>query len=491
MKGLTTIVLISLLFVNACATRVERLHTESASTAASCYEMYDALLSEVKSSGRFDASTKLIEDFPYLRTNRFLSVLPRDTYSDKEQQLFADRLHQLALSSFKQELMQLDASDQANFNTREVVVCGETLLDHLHQSPDLKASLYQRLEVDNEYSLTNRLSGMYPFYALGVMYGVKQYHEDTQALFTEPKRDAEGMWVYVTPEKNTPSMTQLEVKRILDDSCSRDGLGIPTPTSRELDKLYKTFAPVWKIDVVDEYDLPGTPYWDDEESVAQVDTKNKPIIYTSPSYTVWQGEVLLQLNYTLWLSKRPSRYKSDPLAGHMDGMTWRVTLGRDGVPLIYDTIHNCGCYHMFFPSADLQWKNLTEPYQEDALVAAKAPSLGHGERIILSVNSASHYLEAIDKGAIPVGVRYQLADYAELKALPHPDGGYKSLFNDEGLVDGTERIERFFFWPSGVKSAGAMRVLGTHATAFVGERHFDDPSLLERNFVPTQLEAKR
>jgi hypothetical protein len=34
----------------------------------------------------------------------------------------------------------------------------------------------------------------------------------------------------------------------------------------------------------------------------------------------------------------------------------------------------------------------------------------------------------------------------------------------------------------GVASAGAMRQWGTHATAFVGRRHFDDPYLLESAF---------
>jgi hypothetical protein len=52
----------------------------------------------------------------------------------------------------------------------------------------------------------------------------------------------------------------------------------------------------------------------------------------------------------------------------------------------------------------------------------------------------------------------------------------------EGRVAGTERLERWFFWPMGVPSAGAMRQWGRHATAFVGRRHFDDPDLVERRF---------
>jgi hypothetical protein len=49
-------------------------------------------------------------------------------------------------------------------------------------------------------------------------------------------------------------------------------------------------------------------------------------------------------------------------------------------------------------------------------------------------------------------------------------------------VQGSERGERVYFWPMGIREPGAMRIWGRHATAFVGRRHFDDPDLLERYF---------
>ena len=35
----------------------------------------------------------------------------------------------------------------------------------------------------------------------------------------------------------------------------------------------------------------------------------------------------------------------------------------------------------------------------------------------------------------------------------------------------------------GIRSPGAMRQWGHHATAFVGRRHFDDPYLIEQLFT--------
>ena len=80
------------------------------------------------------------------------------------------------------------------------------------------------------------------------------------------------------------------------------------------------------------------------------------------------------------------------------------------------------------------------------------------------------------------GREYEFADYDTLRALPHANGS-RSLFRPDGLIAGTERAERVFFWPMGVPSAGAMRQWGHHATAFLGRRHFDDAELISQRFL--------
>ena len=54
-----------------------------------------------------------------------------------------------------------------------------------------------------------------------------------------------------------------------------------------------------------------------------------------------------------------------------------------------------------------------------------------------------------------------------------------SPFNAQGLIPESERPERFVFWPMGIPSPGAMRIHGTHAIAFIGQRHFDAPRILD------------
>ncbi len=77
-----------------------------------------------------------------------------------------------------------------------------------------------------------------------------------------------------------------------------------------------------------------------------------------------------------------------------------------------------------------------------------------------------------------------MVHYDELRALPDSKGQHRSLFLPNGLVAGTQRLERFLLWSTGVLSPGAMRQWGHHATAFIGKRHFDDPDLLNRYFEP-------
>jgi hypothetical protein len=112
------------------------------------------------------------------------------------------------------------------------------------------------------------------------------------------------------------------------------------------------------------------------------------------------------------------------------------------------------------------------------------PRLREGERPLVSIASATHFIERVGAVSGPDSlVHYSLRRYDELRSLSRVDGSRHSVFGPDGIVAGSERSERFLYWPMGIASAGAMRQWGRHATAFVGRRHFDDADLLERRFV--------
>ena len=89
----------------------------------------------------------------------------------------------------------------------------------------------------------------------------------------------------------------------------------------------------------------------------------------------------------------------------------------------------------------------------------------------------------IGAGNPGTALEYALEDDNVLRSVARPDGGRRSVFRPDGIVPGSERGERWLFWPMGIAEPGAMRQWGRHATAFVGRRHFDDPGLFERFLV--------
>ena len=92
----------------------------------------------------------------------------------------------------------------------------------------------------------------------------------------------------------------------------------------------------------------------------------------------------------------------------------------------------------------------------------------------------THHVLGVLPTKMPESVKpMNVLPYAELRALPSQDGQHYSPFNAQGLIPESRRPERFVFWPMGIPSPGGTRIQGTHAIAFIGQRHFDAPRILE------------
>ena len=265
---------------------------------------------------------------------------------------------------------------------------------------------------------------------------------------------------------------------------SDNPLNVPRPTKTELNNLAAAFAPVFEIDVVGEYDRIGAPTLL-PDGVPRIDTQI-PSAYVQSSWAMFDGVPVLQISYLVWFSQRPPMSAMDILSGHIDGLIWRVTIGRHGRPLLYDSIHACGCYHLFFPVPPTRLKEhpIDDP-GEGTMVPVHAPELAPNQRMVLHVRSGDHYLRGISVTTVDASgsSNYELVPMDRLRSLPSIKGRRQSLYDEQGIVTGTDRGERFLLWPMGIFRPGAMRQWGTHATAFVGRRHFDDPYLIENTFT--------
>ncbi len=408
---------------------------------------------------------------PYLRANRLTASLLRTANADDRAALVRT-MRELDRKARAAELANLPASVRSRLESRSgapleatVTRCGEVLLASDGMRGDLS------VDVPDDYQTWKRAVGLYPLVKFPFYRGVRGYQGETEHTFSLPLASlpVSGRLLRVTaaaPERALPDLT---FGRDLSDA--------------DLFAAAARHAPVFEIDVADDSDRPGRPYID-ERGAVRVDTTQAQI-HVRLSHAPFAGALRPQLVYSIWFPSRPRTGALDLLGGALDGITWRVTLGDDGQPLLFDTIHNCGCYHQFFPTARVRVRPAPGGFDEWAFVPQTLPELREGERAVVRVASRTHYLQRVSVVAsVPETDIVPMVHDDSLRSLPSPAGGRRSLFDADGIVRGSERGERWLFWPMGVREPGAMRQWGRHATAFLGRRHFDDPDLLDRYFEP-------
>ena len=459
-------------------------------TADRCTEWIASVDAAVAGAGVADAGAYRVPGFPYLRLDRFTASFAQQALGDER--LFGAWVRSartLDREGRAIEFQNLPAAAVAKLGgeSREAArarteQCAAELMQSDLAQPGRRSLLVANAHVPDNYVDWNRVVGLYPVVHPFVAAGVERWHDEAVAAFRVfganqgPRPDS----VRYAPSAGGP-VSQREIADLLAQA-PRDALGRIVPDRAALERLFAAYAPVIEVELGGAFDAIGALAWG-SEAVPLVD-HSRPVVYRRLAFTRYAGEVLPQLVYTAWFPERPRTSAADILAGKLDGVVFRVTLARDGSPLVYDSIHPCGCYHMFFPTARVQEIPAPKPDDEWAFVPAAAPVAASGQRVVLHVQSATHYLTGIALAPDEGQMRYEFEDDDDLRSLPTPDGGRRSIYRPDGLVAGSERPERWLFWPMGVPSAGTMRQWGHNATAFLGRRHFDDADLIERRFAP-------
>ncbi len=455
-----------------------------------CLQWYESLDRAVDEAGVRDAQYARVEGFRHFRVDRALAaVRGRAAQDPRALQDFAERLGELDLDARRYEILNLPSAALGGLPglgadaTREAAVrrtsdCGRLLRELDLAKPEAGAALLERARVPDDYSLAARIVGLYPLTSLPFAAGVRRWEAETLKTFAE-WRAAQGAVRYAPPP--TAPLSRSVISGLLARS-SFDALGLQALSERELAALATVYAPSFEIRIEGDHDRFGELRWARGGEMPEVNAADL-VAYVKAAQTRYQGRMLLQLVYTIWFPERPRRGALDLLAGRLDGIVWRVTLAPDGEPLLYDSIHPCGCYHEFYPTPRARPLPPPNELDEWAFVPQRLPRVGEGQRPVVIIASGSHYIEqiALVRGSDSL-TRYGFRPYDELRSLQRLEGARRSAFGPDGLIAGSERAERFLFWPMGIASAGAMRQWGRHATAFVGRRHFDDADLIERRF---------
>lgn len=439
-----------------------------------------------------DAQAPRLAGYPYLRVDRFALALARGVTNNAGStpgKAWLD--HAAALDTQARRAESASAGD--SFDAAALSRCRSALLADA-QSAGGEPAPSSVARVPDDYSTALRALGLYPLTRLAFAAGIRGWHREVQDVFATPveKLPARGPRVRYAPA----ALSASDAPAGGIEPATARALGVPVLAADETWRLLHENAPVLAVETASPDDRIGALFWRENAGRAgdaahiAVDTRT-PIAYTRVAYALVASRVHLQLVYTFWFPARPAVGVFDPLAGPLDGLIWRVTLDRDLRPAVYDTIHPCGCYHLFFPTDRVRARAEAPPdqgrFDEGMFAPQSAPALRDGERLQLVIEARTHYVQRLIVTRDAAGERnFELASEDLLRSLPLPAGGTRSAYDEQGFVPGSERSERFFFWPMGIASAGQMRQWGRHATAFVGRRHFDDPLLIERYFEFTR-----
>ncbi|MCA9971410.1 MAG: hypothetical protein KC425_14390 [Anaerolineales bacterium] len=447
-------------------------------TVGDCVRRFQASDILIDAAGTRDVQAVRVPGFPYLRVDRTLASLADEV--DGQPQRAAEWSAALAAQDEAGRRVELhNAGRDAAAAAASMADCRRLLaLADQQQLP----ALQEAAQVPDDYSNTRRVLGLYPLTRYAFAAGISAWQRDTRAEFAA----ALAGGPHGAPRTRYLAAEQLDE---LPDLRQAAALGLP-PISRErLAALIIPHAPRLEIGTLDDNDRPGALVWqhDSGDSLQLGVDVDQAVLYVRSAHGRLGGRWLLQLVYSVWFPARPPAHAYDVLAGRLDGLLWRVTLDEDGAPLVYDSIHPCGCYHLFIPTGRVRARPQPESIDEGLFAPQSVRAPAVDERVVLHLATGTHYLHGVSvepfrRRVGEGGILMALRDDDQLRRLPLPGGGSRSAFGTDGLVAGSERLERFYFWPTGIASAGQMRQWGRHATAFVGRRHFDDPTLLDRYF---------
>jgi hypothetical protein len=481
------LLLASVLAGCASAPRDEPLQADA--PVDSCRRWYGSLDKMVDRFEARDVQDRRVQGFPQLRQSRFVaSFRSQARLGDAAFDAWYAHMRALGDEGTAVEVANVPESGwqgvfpESGALAREKAIsktraCADVLSEFDRSKPERREILLAQPGVPDNYSTLARVLGLYAVTRWPFSAGVNRWQDEAQAAFSAGPEALAGPVQRYVPEHAL----------FMGDPASalalapRDALGVPRLSAAVKQRLLDWHAPVIALSPQGDFDRFGEMMLSPNGRAAV--NLEKPVVYRRMAFTRFGGSTLVQLVYLYWFSERPKTGPFDLLGGALDGVMWRVTLDAHGQPLLYDSAHACGCYHLFFPTPALRPKPSPESVMEWAFMPAPAPSLAPGERVALTLASRTHYLSAVSTAADPSGRLYQSLDAQQLRSLPLGDSaGHRSLYGVDGIVPGSQRGERFFFWPMGVRDAGAQRQWGHHATAFVGRRHFDDADLIERRF---------
>lgn len=426
-----------------------------------------------------NASTSALPFYPLLHSNRFLHGLSHSANSSIEIRQWTMLLAELAVKTRAAENKNLNVPLNQS-SLEELAECSRSFASGSLYEQDRIAilSAIQQSDLSAHYLNSRQTLGALALLRPFLKQRILALHVNERKWFTEDESFMRSNTYKI--DASLKNSTTSSVADWMRAAYASNKLALPLLREPQLNSLFAEHAPNLQIEFVDDNDMIGTPQWESDN--IRINSDN-PTVYTLPSMTLFEGRKLLQLNYVFWFSGRKPNALIDLYSGRVDSVIWRVTLDEDGQVLLYDSIHSCGCYHKYFIASD-SINVKSQPTSREPANIFKLDAAATHEGLTLAITANKHYIVGVDSrspNSPEESILYDIESYDLLNNLEN-DGGSRSLFDDNGLIAGSERLERFTLWPTGILSVGSMRQWGTHATGFIEEQHFDDADLLGKYF---------
>lgn len=190
---------------------------------------------------------------------------------------------------------------------------------------------------------------------------------------------------------------------------------------------------------------PAATATDDGDVRIGIDTARPAVFFRERPFTTARG-TYTNLIYRVHFTRVPYRFRPGNVsAGRNVGLLAVVTLDAAGRPVLVTTVHTCGCYLAFLPTAHLQpdmypagWDPAGQRVWGEDLPGRLEPPEGDAAHPVLWLRDGTHRVTgaALMSGR-EVGEAFAprpapLRPIADLDRLPLPDGGTTSLFESKG-----------------------------------------------------------
>ncbi len=450
---------------------------------------FSVLDETVHKYGVREASNFALKRFPYLRANLFLAALKDRATTDIQKEQWAQGMRKADLEARTKEINNLPSAALKELSkklklsleraalSQKLSEASQEMFTHDKTQPGfydiLKAVLARP---PSEYSTLKRIAGLCPLLTVPIVAGTNAAHKEFKNWHRRAETEIKvlgALKTYTPPPSEGFATLDLS---LMFNAAKHDALGVPSLTGDEIKRLAQTLAPVFVQDTVGSYDHFGEVIWGQGHVSINTD---KPAVYYYPSYAFIKDEPVVQMNYAIWYTGRSGPNAPWLERGALDGLTLRITLSPLGEPIMLDIMNSCGCYHFYIPRKEKVAEITEKPFVVDGL-----PQKFPLERLSFRIKTGWHQVEHIGTSA---GLResktYALIPYDVLESLPDSDGKKESVFNPEGIMKDSHRIESYIFFSSGISSIGSMRQRGHHAISMTGREDFSDPKIFDRNFT--------